>query len=101
MDEILNYIPPASEGGQTTRRKFVESVLKTIRKSQITGSHANSLVNRIIQDFPKFSKLQLVKLVEYCLSSIRNNDDDFYSWKDILPILLQVLEEEKYINYKG
>ncbi|KAH0548377.1 Fanconi anemia group I protein [Cotesia glomerata] len=101
LDEILNYIPPASEGGQTTRRKFVESVLKTIRKSQITGSHANSLVNRIIQDFPKFSKLQLIKLVEYCLSSIRNNDDDFYSWKDILPILLQVLEEEKYINYKG
>ncbi|XP_008558987.1 Fanconi anemia group I protein [Microplitis demolitor] len=100
LDEILNYIP-SSEAGQTTRRKFVEGVLKTIKKSQITGSHANSLVNRIVQDFPKYSKLQLVKLVDYCLSSIRNNDDDFYSWKDILPLLLQVLEDEKYINYKG
>ena len=24
-----------------------------------------------------------------------------FSWKDVLPLLLETLKEEKYINYKG
>lgn len=81
-------------------------------------------MNRIVVDFPKYPKLHLVKLVDFCLASIRSNDDEFrrymrkllcnlnlakerkrnnivvcYSWKELLPVLLEVLEEESYINH--
>ncbi|XP_034935128.1 Fanconi anemia group I protein [Chelonus insularis] len=100
LDMVLTYIP-TSEVGQTNRRKLVEALLNKIIESDVTGSYVAVLVNRIIEDFSKYSKLQLVKLVDYCLNSIRDNNDQFFCWKEILPILLQNLEDEKFINYKG
>ncbi|XP_043276970.1 Fanconi anemia group I protein [Venturia canescens] len=100
LDELLQGFTD-SEGSQTKKRKIIESVLKSLCKVEATGSHVNNIVNRIVQDFPSDSKANLLKLAEFCHDRIRLRDDNFMSWKDMLPIILQVLEEEKYINYKG
>lgn len=100
IDHVLNGFSN-SEQCQSKKRKLVESVFKEIKKSKITSTHAGTLVNRIVRDFPKWTKLHLTKLVDYCLVSIQNNDDEFFCWKDVLPLILQILEEEKYISYKG
>jgi len=55
----------------------VESALKALGKAKVTINHANEIVNRIVLDFPKYPKLHLIKLVDFCLASIRNNDDEF------------------------
>ncbi|XP_011143561.1 Fanconi anemia group I protein [Harpegnathos saltator] len=98
LDEILQ-VCSESENLYSKRLKLVESTLKVLAKAKVSISHVNDIVNRIVVDFPNYPKLHLIRLVEFCLTSIRNNDDEFRSWKDLLPVLLEVLEEEKYINY--
>ncbi|EGI62534.1 Fanconi anemia group I protein-like protein [Acromyrmex echinatior] len=98
LDEVLQ-VCSESENLFAKRVKLVESALKALGKAKVTINHANEIVNRIVLDFPKYPKLHLIKLVDFCLASIRNNDDEFRSWKDLLPVLLEVLEEEKYITY--
>lgn len=66
-----------SENLYAKRVKIVESALKTLGKAKVSISHANEIVNRIVVDFPKYPKLHLIKLVDFCLASIRNNDDEF------------------------
>ncbi|KAK0173374.1 hypothetical protein PV328_006584 [Microctonus aethiopoides] len=100
LSDILKSFP-ATENAQANRRKVVEAVLTAIKNADISNSDANALINRIVEDFPKYSKIQLVRLVDYCLNSIRVNDDNFFSWKDMLPDILQILQEEKYINHRG
>lgn len=55
----------------------MESALRALGKAKVSISHANEIVSRIVVDFPKYPKLHLVKLVDFCLASIRNNDDEF------------------------
>ncbi|CAL1679736.1 unnamed protein product [Lasius platythorax] len=98
LDEILQ-VCSESEKLYSKRLKLVESALKALGKAKVSISYANDIVSRIIEDFPNYPKMHLIKLVDFCLASIRNNDDEFRSWKDLLPVLLEVLEEEKYINY--
>ncbi|XP_018371290.1 PREDICTED: Fanconi anemia group I protein [Trachymyrmex cornetzi] len=98
LDEVLQ-VCSESENLFAKRVKLVEAALKALGKAKVTINHANEIVNRIVLDFPKYPKLHLIKLVDFCLASIRNNDDEFRSWKDLLPVLLEVLEEEKYITY--
>ncbi|RLU26295.1 hypothetical protein DMN91_000089 [Ooceraea biroi] len=98
LDEIL-LVCSESESLHSKRLKLVESALKALCKAEVSISHANDVVNRIVIDFPRYPKLHLIKLVEFCLASIRNNNDEFRSWKDLLPTLLEILEEEKYINH--
>ncbi|XP_015108485.1 Fanconi anemia group I protein [Diachasma alloeum] len=100
LDQLLSHFS-TSEASQSKHRKLVEAILKTLRTAKVSTSHVNALLSRIIQDFPKYSKLQLSKIVEYSLNSLRLNDDEFFCWREILPITLQILEDEKYINYKG
>ncbi|XP_063989742.1 Fanconi anemia group I protein homolog [Diachasmimorpha longicaudata] len=100
LDQLLSHFS-TSEVSQSKHRKLVEAILKSLRTAKVSTSHVNALLNRIIQDLPKYSKLQLTKIVDYCLNSLRLNDDDFFCWREILPITLQILEDEKYINYKG
>ncbi|XP_071633870.1 Fanconi anemia group I protein isoform X1 [Temnothorax longispinosus] len=98
LDEVLQ-VCSESEGLYAKRVKLVESALKALGKAKVSISHANEIVNRIVVDFPNYPKLHLVKLVDFCLASIRNNDDEFRNWKELLPVLLEVLEEEKYISH--
>ena len=93
-------------------------------KAKVSTGHVDTIVKRIIFDFPTYSKQQLVKLVEFCVASIRDNHDEIYrwnnflllqparfsnyykflmkclcpSWKDLLPVLLETLETEKYVT---
>ncbi|XP_014472318.1 PREDICTED: Fanconi anemia group I protein isoform X5 [Dinoponera quadriceps] len=98
LDRILQ-VCSESENLYSKRFKLIESILKALAKAEVPISHVSDIVNRIVVDFPNYPKLHLIKLVEFCLASIHNNDDDFTSWKDLLPVLLEVLEDEKCINY--
>ncbi|KAL0110270.1 hypothetical protein PUN28_013728 [Cardiocondyla obscurior] len=98
LDEVIQ-ICSKSENLYAKRLKLVIAALTALGKAKVTISHANEIINRILIDFPNYPKLHLVKLVDFCLANIRNNDDEFRSWKELLPVLLEVLEEEKYINY--
>ncbi|XP_036145444.1 Fanconi anemia group I protein isoform X3 [Monomorium pharaonis] len=98
LDEILQ-VCSESESLYAKRIKLIESTLRALGKAKISISHANEIVNRIVVDFPNYPKLHLIKLVDFCLASIHSNDDEFRSWKELLPVLLEVLEEEKYINH--
>uniref|UniRef100_A0A0C9QHI6 Fanci_0 protein n=1 Tax=Fopius arisanus TaxID=64838 RepID=A0A0C9QHI6_9HYME len=100
LNHLLSNIS-TTESSQSKHRKLVESILKKLATEKVSTSHVNAIVNRIIQEFPKYSKLQLSKIVDFCLNSLRLNDDEYFCWREILPISLQILEDEKYMNYKG
>lgn len=59
----------------------MEFALKALGKAKVSISHANEIVNRIVVDFPKYPKLHLIKLVDFCLASIRNDDDEFRRYR--------------------
>nr|XP_031847431.1 Fanconi anemia group I protein homolog [Nomia melanderi] len=98
LDDILEAFSD-SEQCQSKRRKVIESTLEILGKIQIPTVHADMIVNRIIFNLPKHSKQDLVKLVDFCVSSIRDddNEDELLCWKDLLPVLLEALENEKCI----
>ncbi|XP_043247785.1 Fanconi anemia group I protein-like isoform X2 [Colletes gigas] len=98
LDDILQAFSD-SDICQLKRRKLVESTLKVLGKAKVPAGHVDAIVNRIIFDIPKYSKQHLVKLVDFCVAGICNNDDELQSWKDLLPVLLETLEGEKYITY--
>ncbi|KAK1122548.1 hypothetical protein K0M31_008998 [Melipona bicolor] len=97
LDDLLQAFSD-SEACQAKQQKLVEFTLKNL-ESNVSAGQANAIVNRIISDLPSYSKQQLVKFVDFCLTSIRNNDNELCSWKDLLPALLEALENEKYIVY--
>lgn len=76
LDEILQ-VCSESERLYSKRLKLVESALKALGKAKVSISYANDIVSRIVEDFPNYPKLHLIKLVDFCLASIRNNDDEF------------------------
>ncbi|XP_046613959.1 Fanconi anemia group I protein [Neodiprion virginianus] len=86
---------------QSKRLKVVEATLSALQTANITNSQANTIVCRIIMDFPQYSSTYLTKLVEFCQERIRKNDDEFMSWKDILPQVLEVLEDRKIVVNNG
>ncbi|XP_078053426.1 Fanconi anemia complementation group I isoform X2 [Augochlora pura] len=99
FDDILQALPD-SEVYQSKRRKLIESMLHILEKTKITSVHADAIVNRIIFDLPKHSKHNIVKLVDVCVVGIRdhnNRHNELLCWKDLLPALLEALENEKHV----
>ncbi|XP_076759564.1 Fanconi anemia complementation group I [Xylocopa sonorina] len=99
LDDVLESFSD-SDSCQLKRRKFVETTLKSLEKAKISVGQANTIINRIIFDFPKYSKQHHAKFVDFCITNIRNNESELHSWKDLLPVLLETLENEKYIIYE-
>ncbi|XP_076677421.1 Fanconi anemia complementation group I isoform X2 [Andrena cerasifolii] len=97
LDDVLQGFSD-SEACQLKRRRLIESTLKALGKAKVSTGQADTIVKRIIFDFPIYSKQQVVKLVEFCVASIRNDDDEIHSWKDLLPVLLETLETDKYVT---
>lgn len=87
LDEILQ-VCSESDNLYSKRLKLVESALKALGQAKVSISHANDIVNRIVVDFPKYPKLHLIKLVEFCLASISNNDDEFRRYTRLCMYLL-------------
>lgn len=63
------------------RLKLVEALLKTLHRAKLTTMYVTDCINIIILDLPKYSKMHIIKLVEFSLSSIRGNNDDFYRYE--------------------
>lgn len=128
LDDIFQAFSELGNRYQDKWQKLVKAIFDALKKAKITSKQVDNIVSRIVVDFPMFDRADLVKLVDYFLDRIRNNDDDFmrflhlhygrstqflsllyvhvntfviFSWKDVLPLLLERLEEEKNINYRG
>ncbi|KZC06011.1 Fanconi anemia group I protein like protein [Dufourea novaeangliae] len=100
LDDIFQAFSD-SEAGQLKRRMLVESTLRILGTTKIPTIHVDSIVNRVILDFPKYSKQHLLKLVDFSLTCIHDDNNDLLQWwKDLLPVLLEALKDEKYIVYR-
>lgn len=97
LDEVLQ-ICSESESLYAKRVKLVESTLRALGKAKVSISHANEIINRIAVDFPMYPKLHLVKLVEFCLASIRSNDDEFRRYMRLLYSYIQRNTSKKCNN---
>ncbi|KAL2748702.1 Fanconi anemia group I protein isoform X1 [Vespula maculifrons] len=98
LDEILQAFYNTEKFSEN-KLKVVKGIIKTLGSSKVSNSHAEEIISLIAMDFPNFSKNCLIQLVQFSTSNIYSNKDNFYSWKDLLPILLEILEQEKYIDY--
>lgn len=76
LEEVL-VVCAESENLYSKRLKLAEAALRALGKAKVPINHANDIVNRIVIDFPTYPKLHLIKLVEFCLASIRSNNDEF------------------------
>ncbi|XP_012250897.2 Fanconi anemia group I protein [Athalia rosae] len=90
-----------STTAQTKRLCVVQAILVALKTAKITNADVNTIICGIVMDFSKYSSPHLIKLVEFCQQSIIDNDDVFMSWKDILPQLLEVLEDRNVVNNNG
>ena len=62
---------------QDKRQKLVLAIFNALKKAKVTSKHVDNIVSRIVVDFTVYDRTDLVKLVDYFLDRIRNNDDDF------------------------
>lgn len=62
---------------------MIESTLKNLEETNISLGQANAIVSRIISDLPNYSKQHLVKLVDFCLTNIRNNDNELCRYSNL------------------
>ncbi|CAK9794572.1 Fanconi anemia group I protein [Anthophora plagiata] len=99
LDDLFQTFSDSDNVCQLKRHKLVESTINNLEKAKISAGQANAIINRIIFDFPKYSKEHLVKLVDFCIANIHCDDNELHSWKDLLPVLLETLENEKYVIY--
>lgn len=76
-----------TSNSQLKRRQIVEATLNYLKNAKITNSQANVIVCRIIIDFPQYSSIHLIKLVDYCQERIKNNDDDFMRYLFIFVVV--------------
>ncbi|KAG7201026.1 hypothetical protein KM043_003378 [Ampulex compressa] len=97
LEDVFRFYSDC-EALRSKRRKLVESIIQALGRANVSIRDADLIINRIIADIPTYSKQCLVKLVNFCLASINDYEDHVRSWKDLLPVLLEALEEEKYIN---
>ena len=74
LDKILQGF--SNTKYESRRRKLVESVLRTLHKAKLHTNCVEAIINRIVREFPQYGKTSLTQLVEFCLASIRNNDDE-------------------------
>ena len=76
LDDIL---PALSElkRGQEKRLKLVKAVFDALKTAQINSKHNDDVVQRIVADFSNYDRSHLMKLVDYFIERIRNNDDEF------------------------
>ncbi|XP_014217237.1 Fanconi anemia group I protein homolog [Copidosoma floridanum] len=98
---MLGFAEQSGRRSNDKRFKIVSRVFEALGKARVTIKQAETIVNRIVVDFPVYERMHLVKLVDYFVARIRNNDDDFMSWKDVIPLLLERLEEEKSMDHRG
>lgn len=75
LDDLLQAFCDSDES-QLKQRKLIEYILKSLGKTNISTGQANTIINWIIADFPRYSKQHLVKLVDFCVKNICNDDDE-------------------------
>ncbi|XP_015179338.1 PREDICTED: Fanconi anemia group I protein homolog isoform X2 [Polistes dominula] len=100
LDEVLQIFGNVDKFSEN-KLKIVKAILQVLRNATISNNHADEIINLIAIDFPNYSKNCLLQLVQYCVSHIYLNEDHFHSWKDLIPVLLEILEQEKCIEYMG
>lgn len=77
LNEILLKIPNSNlESCQTKRHSLIHAVFNSLLKIKVTSNHVDSIINRIAVEFAYCGKNSLLKLVDFCLARIQNNDDD-------------------------
>lgn len=76
LDEIFQGFTE-QERSQSKKMKLIRSVFDALKNAAVSSKHVDNIVSRIVIDFPSFGRVNLVKLVDYFLDRIRNNDDDF------------------------
>ncbi|KAI4477388.1 hypothetical protein M0804_012774 [Polistes exclamans] len=100
LNEVLQVFGNVDRFSEN-KLKIIKAILQILRNATISNNHAEEIINLIAIDFPNYSKNCLLQLVQFCTSHIYLNEDNFHSWKDLLPVLLEILEQEKYIDYMG
>ncbi|KAI4488492.1 hypothetical protein M0802_011598 [Mischocyttarus mexicanus] len=98
LNEVLQVFGSIDKFSEN-KLKIVKAILQELRNATVSNNHAEEIINLIAIDFPNYSKNCLLQLVQFSTSHIYLNEDNFHSWKDLLPVLLEILEQEKYINY--
>lgn len=76
LDEILQGFSD-QERSQTKRMKLIRAIFDALKNAEVSSKHVDSIISRIVIDFPSYGRLSLLKLVDYFVDRIRHNDDDF------------------------
>lgn len=77
LDDIFQAFSELGNRCHDKWQKLVRVVFDALKNAQVTSKHVDNIIGRIVVDFPMFERTDLVKLVDYFLDRIRNNDDEF------------------------
>lgn len=80
LDDIFKSLS-TSEKFSDKRQKIIKNIFNLVKQSKLSSKHVENIVNRIIVDFPTYQKIYLVKLVDFFISSIRDNNDEYMRFK--------------------
>lgn len=82
------------------RYKMVQTALLKLKESNVTTSHETEIIQRLGKELSKFRSKHLVLLVNFCLDTIQSFEiSNGFSWKELLPELLNVLASRDKVEY--
>ncbi|KAK2584369.1 hypothetical protein KPH14_006755 [Odynerus spinipes] len=98
LDEVLKALCNTDKPSEK-KLKVVKAIVKALGNDKISNNVVEEIIGLLAMDFPNYPKNFLMQLVQFSISNISSNEDECRSWKDLLPVLLEILEQEKYVNY--
>lgn len=70
------------------------AVLQYLNQTEMSTKAVFDIVSRLVLDLPKYKPEHLVEIMEHCVESIRAGDPKCMGWKDLLPDVLKLLNEQ-------
>ncbi|XP_050324049.1 Fanconi anemia group I protein isoform X1 [Bactrocera neohumeralis] len=100
---ILEGLSFGYSSRQIKEKRFflVKHLLKSLQRFELRDKQSYDLIKRLCQHVSTFPSNQLIYILDLCIEGIRMGDRKYVCWKDLLPDVLKVLENQPQLAVDG
>lgn len=100
---ILEGLSFGYSSRQIKEKRFflVKHLVKSLQRFELGDKQSYDLIKRLCQHVSTFPSNQLIYILDLCIDGIRMGDRKYVCWKDLLPDVLKVLENQPQIAVDG
>lgn len=102
---ILNHLLETLSNSQDFDEKryiSIQCILKNINEGKVKNQiQIVKIVNRVCFELTKLKVPQIIELCQMCTKEIQKGTDTDNVWKELLPVLVNILEENVCVEFNG